>query len=332
MKEILVTGGCGFIGSNFVEKLFQENKEIKVIVLDKLTYAGNLDNIKRFEKNKNFKFIKNDICNKNIVDKIVKNCNYVINFAAETHVDRSIIYAKDFIMTDVFGTYVLLEAARKYDIEKFIQVSTDEVYGSIDIGSFNEEDKLQPTSPYAGSKASGDLIALTYFKTYGIPIIITRSSNNFGPYQHPEKLIPLFITNAIENKPLPLYGDGMNVRDWLYVEDNCSAICLLLEKGKEGEIYNIGAKNEKTNFEITKLILKFLNKDEKLISFVRDRKAHDRRYSLDIEKIKNLGWQPKKSFGASLKKTVDWYVGNEWWWKKIKYRSDFRRYIKKQYG
>ena len=247
----------------------------------------------------------------------MKDCDVIFNFAAETHVDRSIIEAGVFVKTDVLGTYNLLEYARKLNIEKYIQISTDEVYGSIESGSFKEGDSLDSSSPYSASKAGADLLVKAYYKTYGLPVLITRSSNNFGPYQYPEKLIPLFITNALQNKPLPVYGDGLNVRDWIYVLGNCGAIDLVYQKGKFGEIYNIASGNEKTNLDITHLILRALNKPDSLIPFVKDRPGHDRRYSLDFTKIKKLGWKPKYSFECAMKNTIKWYRGNEWWWRAL---------------
>lgn len=315
--RLLITGGAGFIGSNFIRSILKRYPEYEVVNLDKLTYAGNLDNLKDVEKNKNYAFIKGDVRDKETIEGACKDIDIIVNFAAETHVDRSIIDAGDFVTTDVLGTYRLLESARKYDIEKYIQISTDEVYGSIEKGSFKETDQLLPSSPYSASKAGGDLLVHSYFITHRLPVMITRSSNNFGPYQYPEKLIPLFVTNALKNKKLPLYGDGKNVRDWLYVLDNCDAIDLVMHKGREGQIYNIGSGNEITNIEITMLILKELNKPESLIEFVSDRKGHDRRYSLDITKIKKLGWKPRHDFKTALSETVRWYVENEWWWKPL---------------
>ena len=314
MGNILITGGAGFIGCNFVRYMLERYPDDEIIVLDKLTYAGRLENLQ--EVMAKITFIKGDICNKEDIEK-VGDCDVIFNFAAETHVDRSITEAGTFVKTDVLGTYTLLEYARKYDIEKYIQISTDEVYGSIEKGSFKEEDVLDPSSPYSASKAGADLLLKAYHKTYGLPVMITRSSNNFGPFQYPEKLIPLFITNAIQNKALPLYGDGSNVRDWLYVLDNCEAIDLVYQKGKVGEIYNIASGNEKTNLEITNLILKELNKPKSLIEFVEDRVGHDRRYSLDFTKIKELGWKPKYEFETAMNTTIKWYREHEWWWKPL---------------
>lgn len=329
--KLLITGGAGFIGSNFIRFLLNKSDDYQIINLDKLTYAGNLENLKDIEKKRNYMFVKGDIYNHKIVDKLVKDIDIIVHFAAETHVDRSIMEAGDFVKTDVLGTFVLLNAAKKYSLKKFVYISTDEVYGSIENGSFDEESPLKPTNPYSASKAGADRLAYSYFKTFGLPVIIIRSSNNFGPYQHPEKLIPLMITNAIENKKLPLYGDGLNKRDWLYVLDNCEAINFLMKKGISGEVYNVGAGNEKTNFEITKMILKQLNRPESFIEFVKDRLGHDRRYSLNFDKIKKLGWKPKYKFDDALKKTVKWYIENQWWWKKIR-NSRFRYYYKNQYG
>jgi len=313
--KIMITGGAGFIGANFVHYLADKYPKLEIIVLDKLTYAGRLENLKDIMDK--IRFIKGDICNRSDVEKAIKSCKIVFNFAAETHVDKSVMEAGIFVKTDVLGTYTLLEAARKYGIEKFVQISTDEVYGSIKEGSFKEIDLPDPSSPYSASKAGADLLVRAYYKTYKLPVLITRSSNNFGPYQYPEKLISLFITNAIRNKPLPVYGDGMNVRDWIYVLDNCSGIDLVWQRGQLGEIYNIAGGNEKTNLEITNLILEYLKKPNDLIQFVKDRPGHDRRYSLDTKKIMNLGWRPEFDFESSLKETIEWYDKNRWWWKPL---------------
>ena len=317
--KILVTGGCGFIGSNFIRFILQKSPETLIVNLDKLTYAGRLENLQDIAgKNPNYTFIKGDICDRDTVQKAMEGCDAVINFAAETHVDRSIEDASQFIKTDVLGAYVLLEEARSRDISKFIQISTDEVYGQIIKGSFKETDILMPRNPYSASKAGADRLTYSYFTTYGLPVVITRSSNNFGPYQFPEKVIPLFITNLIRGKKAPLYGDGLNVRDWIYVLDNCEAIALCLEKGRDGEVYNIGGGNEVTNLELTKLILKGLAKEESMIEHVKDRLGHDRRYSLDCTKIRNeLGWSPRQDFHEALTQTIEWYRKNEWWWKPL---------------
>lgn len=315
--NILVTGGAGFIGSNFIRYITKKYPKYKVCNLDKLTYAGNLDNLKGTSPN--HKFVLGDICNKQLVEGIMKQTDVVVHFAAESHVDRSINDPFVFTKTNAIGTQVLLEAARKFKVKRFIHISTDEVYGSIAKGSFKETDPLKPNSPYSASKAAADLLARSYFVTYNLPVIITRSSNNFGPYQHPEKLIPLFLTNLLENKKVPLYGDGKNVRDWLYVKDNCEAIDFVMHHGVPGEIYNIAAKNEKSNIEITKLLLRELKKDKSYINYVKDRLGHDRRYSLDCKKINKLGWKPRFTFKKAIKETILWYKNNEKWWKKLKH-------------
>lgn len=316
--RILITGGAGFIGSNFIRYILNKYPEYKTFNLDKLTYCGNLENLNGLQDHPNYQFVKGDICDPNIVSSLVKDCQVVINFAAQTHVDRSIVDASEFIHTNINGTHVLLEAAKEYKLKKFIQISTDEVYGSIQEASFTEESYLCPSSPYAASKAAADHLAHSYFVTYNLPIIIVRSGNNFGPYQYPEKIMPLFITNCLENKKLPLYGDGLNVRDWLYVLDNCMAIDLIFHKGEIGQIYNVAAGNEKTNLELTKLILKIMGKSEDFIKYVKDRPGHDRRYSMDCRKLKSLSWQPKYQFQDALKDTIKWYQNNQEWWRKLK--------------
>jgi len=332
MKSILVTGGAGFIGSNYTRYMLNKYPDYNITILDALTYAGNLNNLSDLKNNKQFSFVHGNICDEKIVGKLMQKVDAVINFAAETHVDRSIHQAGDFIDTDIRGTYVLLEAVRKYSIERFLQISTDEVYGSIEKGSFLESDPLKPNSPYSASKAGADLLIRSYYITYNTPVIITRSSNNFGPYQYPEKLIPLFITNALDNVALPLYGDGKNVRDWLYVLDNCSAIDLVLHKGKCGEIYNVGAGNEQENITITTTILNLLNQSTDLIKYVTDRPGHDRRYSVNINKLISLGWQPQKNFRQAIEETVQWYQKNEDWWRKIKEKQDeYKRFYTVQY-
>jgi len=314
-----VTGGAGFVGSNFIRHILKKYPKYKVINLDKLTYAGNLDNLKDIENNRNYLFVKGDICDREVVSELSKDVDAIINFAAESHVDRSIIDASDFIRTNIEGTYNLLEITKKHNISRFIQISSDEVYGSIERGSFNETSPLRPSSPYAASKAAADVLVNSYRVTYNLPTVVARSTNNFGPYQYPEKIIPLFITNVIENRSLPLYGDGMNVRDWLYVIDNCEAIDLILHKWREGEIYNIAGDNELRNIDLTRMVLKILGKPESLIQAVKDRPGHDRRYSINCSKIKReLGWTPRFNFGRALKETVKWYVENEWWWRKLK--------------
>ena len=332
MKSILITGGAGFIGSNFVRYMVNKYPQYRIIVLDALTYAGNRDNLKDLEGKLNYLFYHGNIQDAEVMDNLVSNADVIINFAAETHVDRSILEAGSFIYTDVVGTFTLLEAAKKYRIERYIQISTDEVYGSIEEGSLYEDSPLLANSPYSASKASGDLLVRAYYRTYGLPTIITRSSNNFGPYQYPEKVIPLFITNALDNLPLPLYGDGKNVRDWLYVIDNCEAIDVVLHKGKEGEIYNIGGGNEMQNIQITEMILDLLNKPKSLIQPVPDRLGHDRRYSVNIDKIRQIGWQPRHDFEQALRETVQWYLDNQEWWRHIKEKQqEFKRYYQEQY-
>lgn len=313
--KILITGGAGFIGSNFVHHMFEKYPDYKITVLDRLSYAGNLNNLK--DVIEQIEFVKGDICDKKIVERLIKGCDFVVNFAAMTHVDRSIIEAGSFVQTDVFGTYRLLEACKKFNVERFIQISSDEIYGHILQGSFKEEDKLNPRNPYAASKAGADLLCKAYFETYGLPVILTRSTNNYGPHQHPEKFIAKCIIYALLNKKIPVYGAGKNVRDWLYVEDNCEAIDLVLQKGIAGEIYNIAGKQELENIEVVRKILRLLRKRESSIEFVKDRPGHDLRYSLDISKIKKLGWKPKTKFEEGIRKTVEWYKQNEWWWKPI---------------
>ncbi len=332
IQSILVTGGAGFIGSNFVRYMISKYPAIRVIVLDALTYAGNRDNLSDLEKNPRYFFFHGNICNKDIVENLASNVDAIINFAAETHVDRSIHDQDDFVRTDVMGTLVLLEAARKYKIERYIQISTDEVYGSIENGAFTEEHPLAPNSPYSASKTGGDMLVRAYFKTYNVPAIITRASNNYGPFQYPEKLIPFFVTNAMDNIPLPLYGDGMNVRDWLYVTDHCEAIDFVLHHGETGNVYNVGGGNERTNIEITQFILNHLNKSNTLIRKVADRPGHDRRYAVDCSKINRLGWKPRFRFEEAMAETIDWYVKHEPWWRKIKEKqAEYREFLKKNY-
>lgn len=330
--KLLITGGAGFIGSNFIKHILDKYQDYKVVNLDKLTYCGNLENLADVENNPRYKFVKGDICDQKIVDKIaLKGIDAIINFAAESHVDRSILDPTVFLKTSVQGTYTLLETAKKYKVRKFIQISTDEVYGSIEKGFFKETDLHSPSSPYSAAKAAADLLSLSYYKTFNLPVIVTRSTNNFGPFQYPEKIIPLFITNLLENKKIPVYSDGLNIRDWLYVSDNCKAIDLVLHKGKEGEIYNIGGGNEKSNLEITKLILKELGKDKNCIEYVTDRPGHDRRYAVNCEKIKKLGWNDQgENFEKLIKDTILWYKENQQWWKKIK-TGEYLEYYKKQY-
>jgi dTDP-glucose 4,6-dehydratase len=330
MEKFLVTGGAGFIGSNFIRYLISRYPGCHVINLDKLTYAGNLNNLRDICGLPNYRFVRGDICDEKVVNEVMPGVDIVINFAAESHVDRSIGSPGDFIRTDVFGVYVLLEAAKRYGVKKFVQISTDEVYGSIEAGSFKETDPLMPSSPYSASKAGGDRLAYSYYVTYGLPVVITRCSNNFGPYQYPEKLIPLFITNALDDKELPIYGDGLNVRDWIYVEDHCRAIDVVMREGKDGEVYNIGAGNEKTNLEITEYILDRLGKPRSLMVFVKDRPGHDRRYSLDWGKIRGLGWEPIHSFEEAMDRTIEWYRDNRWWWEPLK-SGEYLEYYRRHY-
>ena len=331
--KLLITGGAGFIGSNFIHYILGKYPDYKIVNLDKLTYCGNLDNLKEVEDNPNYKFIKGDICDREKVAEIFEEekPDFVVNFAAETHVDRSILDPDAFVKTNFLGTHTLLEAAKKFGIERFLHISTDETYGSIESEKFKEDDILMPNSPYSASKASADLLARSYYKTFSLPVVITRSSNNYGPYQFPEKVIPLFISNILEGKKVPLYGTGKNIRDWIFVLDNCEGLDTVLHNGKVGEIYNIGGGNEKTNLELTGLILNELGKDESQIEYVDDRLGHDFRYALDIEKVKKIGWEPKHSFEEAMKKTIKWYLENEDWWKKLK-QKEFDEYYEKQYG
>ena len=334
MKNILVTGGAGFIGSNYINQTLEEKEDYNIINFDKLTYAGNLENLKLSEKKNNYTFVKGDITDSKIVSEAFEKykIKYVINFAAESHVDRSILGSEIFFRTNVIGTNVLLETSRKFEVEKFIQVSTDEVYGSLgEEGLFAEHTPLSPNSPYSSSKASADLMALSFYHTYGLPVTITRCSNNYGPFQFPEKLIPLMIINALNNKKLPVYGDGLYVRDWIFVHDHNKAINLVFEKGKPGEVYNIGASNEMPNIEIIKLILDYLDKPESLIEYVKDRPGHDRRYAIDSGKIKQeLNWRPDYLFQEAIKHTIDWYINNKEWWERI-ISGEYQDYYKIQY-
>jgi len=311
----LITGGAGFIGCNFVRHMLKEHADDEIVVLDKLTYAGRMENLE--EVMDRITFVKGDICDKEIVRTTMEGCDRVVNFVAESHVDRSITSPEDFVRTDVIGVFTLLEESRRRDIERFVQISTDEVYGSTVSGSFSEKDILDPSSPYSASKAGGELLARSYVKTYGLNVMVTRSSNNYGPFQYPEKLIPVLVIKALNDEPLPIYGKGTNVRDWLHVEDNCRAVDLVLRKGKPGDVVNIGSGNEVSNIEVAKTILKHMGKPDSLITFVADRPGHDFRYSLEWEGIKEMGWEPKMSFQEGLKKTVDWYVNNKSWWEPI---------------
>jgi dTDP-glucose 4,6-dehydratase len=328
--KILVTGGAGFIGSNFVRHVLTAHPDDAVVNFDKLTYAGNLENLRDVEKDPRYRFLHGDIGDRAKVREAMEGVDAVVHFAAETHVDRSNAGAAEFLSTNVTGTFTLLEAARGLKVARFVAIGTDEVYGSIAKGGARELDPLNPSNPYSASKAAADLLARAYWTTHRLPVIVTRSSNNFGPYQYPEKVIPLFITNAIEDKPLPLYGDGRNVRDWLYVLDNCAAIDLVLRKGKEGEIYNIGGSHEVENIVLTRQVLHLVGKPETLITPVADRPGHDRRYALDSGKAHGLGWKPAHTFAKALEATVTWYKDHEAWWKPIK-SGAFRAYYEKQY-
>ncbi|MHA2857033.1 dTDP-glucose 4,6-dehydratase [Paenibacillus lautus] len=332
--KLLITGGAGFIGSNFILFMMQQHPNYQIINMDALTYAGNLENLKSVQDHPNYSFVQADIADKPAVDAIFQQgIDVVVNFAAESHVDRSILEPEIFVNTNVMGTQVLLDAAKKYGVTKFVQVSTDEVYGSLgETGLFSETTPLAPNSPYSASKAGGDLLVRAYHETFGLPVNITRCSNNYGPYQFPEKLIPLIISRALNDESLPVYGDGLNIRDWLYVEDHCSAIDLVIHQGKIGEVYNIGGNNERTNVHIVKTILNELGKPESLITYVEDRPGHDRRYGIDPTKIMNeLGWKPKHNFETGIKETIQWYLSNKEWWTRIQ-SGAYRDYMTQQYG
>ena len=329
--KLLVTGGSGFIGSNFIRHVLTAHPDDSVVNLDKLTYAGNPANLKDVERDPRYAFVHGDVCDARLVRDVAKGVDAVINLAASTHVDRSLMEPDEFLKTDVFGVFTLLEAVKDLRIPRLLHISTDEVYGSVERGSSRESDPLRPSNPYSASKAGGDLLALAYWQTHRTPVLITRSSNNFGPYQYPEKVVPLFITNALEDKPVPLYGDGRNVRDWLYVLDNCAAIDLVLRRGKDGQVYNIGGGHEVENIVLTRQILHLTGKPETLIQPVRDRPGHDRRYSLDSKKVQQLGWAPRYRFGDALAATVAWYREHEAWWRPLK-SGEFRAYYEKQYG
>lgn len=330
MEKILVTGGAGFIGSAFVRGQRRARPKQHVTVLDKLTYSGNLDNLKGLE-GPGFSFIRGDVNDPAAVQDALRGCDAVVHFAAESHVDRSLAGASDFITTNVSGVNTLLSQARALGTPRVLLVSTDEVYGSIDIGSFNEEAPLHPRNPYAASKAAGELLGTAYFESYGLPVVITRGSNTYGPCQYPEKVLPLFITNAIDGQPLPLYGDGLNVRDWLFVDDHCAGIDHALRHGTPGQVYNIAGGNERTNLELTLKVLALLDAPESLIRPVRDREGHDRRYSIDDAKLRGLGWKPETGWEEGMARTVAWYRDNAWWWRKIK-SGEFKEYYERQYG
>ena len=333
-ETILVTGAAGFIGSNFVRLLLRERSKGRVVALDALTYAGNLENLTDCTSDPRFRFIRGDICNAKVLTPVfASGLDAVVNFAAESHVDRSILGAQDFVRTNVVGVQVLLDLARQHDLRRFVQVSTDEVYGSLGPkGKFTEQTPLAPNSPYSASKAAADLLIQAYHQTFGLPTLITRCSNNYGPCQFPEKLIPLFVTNLLDSRKVPLYGDGLNVRDWIHVQDHCEAILAVLERGAPGRVYNIGGERELPNLEIARAILKHLNRDESCIEYVKDRPGHDRRYAMDITRIATeLGWRPRMDFEHGLAETVNWYVANESWWRRIK-TGEYLTYYEKQYG
>ncbi|GGH63989.1 dTDP-glucose 4,6-dehydratase [Paenibacillus silvae] len=332
--KLLVTGGAGFIGSNFVMYMLEQYPDYEIINVDALTYAGNLENLRSLEGNNRHIFVKADITDATEMDRLIsQDVDVVVNFAAESHVDRSILEPDVFVRTNVNGTQVLLDAAKKHNITKFVQVSTDEVYGSLgSTGLFTEDTPLQPNSPYSASKAGGDLLVRAYHETFGLPVNITRCSNNYGPLQFPEKLIPLMISRALNDEVLPVYGDGLNIRDWLYVEDHCSAIDLVIHKGRNGEVYNIGGNNERTNVHIVQTILEQLGKSESLIQYVQDRPGHDRRYGIDPTKtMTELGWKPKHNFESGIKETIQWYLDNKEWWTRIQ-SGAYQEYYEKQYG
>ncbi|MDA1094863.1 MAG: dTDP-glucose 4,6-dehydratase [Acidobacteria bacterium] len=331
---VLVTGGAGFIGSNFVLHAMATHPEWRVTTLDKLTYAGRLENLRDVINDPRHRFVEGDVSDPAVAGPLVKESDIVVHFAAETHVDRSLHDAGAFITTDVYGSFVLLDAARQAArVRRFVQISTDEVYGSVESGSSTEHDELKPRNPYAASKAGADRLAYSYWATHGVPVLVTRASNNYGPRQFPEKVIPLFVTNAIDHLPVPLYGDGRHIRDWLHVEDHCRAIDLLIDKGTDGEVYNIGGGNEVQNVDLTHRILAELDRPTSLISPVEDRLGHDRRYSVDTTKLQNLGWRPRHGFDEGLRATVAWYRDNEWWWRPIKEADPaYRDYYATQYG
>ena len=331
MQTILITGGAGFIGSNFIRHLLERSDD-QVINLDKLTYAGNLDNLRDIEDSPRYRFVEGDICDRELVGRLMADADAVVHFAAESHVDRSIVDSSSFVQTEVYGTFVLLDAAREHEIERFLHISTDEVYGqSLADQRFTETDPFRPRSPYAASKAGGELQCHAFVATYGLPVVIARPANNIGPRQYPEKAVPLFVTNALDDQPLPLYGEGLQVRDRLYVDDHCEALDLLLRRGEVGEAYNISADNERTNIEVVETILGLLEKPRSLIRLVEDRPGHDQRYSMDSAKIRALGWAPRHDFQSAIEKTVAWYRDNRWWWEKVK-AGEYREYYQRMYG
>ena len=329
--KLLVTGGCGFIGSNFIRWVLAEHPDDSVVNLDKLTYAGNPANLADVQHDPRYAFVHGDIGDAKLVRDVARGMDAVVNFAAPSHVDRSILDPDEFLRTNVLGVHVLLEAVRELRLPRLLHVSTDEVYGSIARGAVAEDAPLQPSNPYSAAKASGDLLVLAYRHTHGVPVVITRSSNNFGPYQYPEKIVPLFVTNAIDDQPLPVYGDGRQVRDWIYVLDNCAALDLVLRQGPDGEVYNVGGGHEVANLDLTREILRLVGKPERLIQAVTDRPGHDRRYALDATKLWELGWAPRYPFASALEATVRWYREHEGWWRPLK-SGEFRAYYERQYG
>ncbi|OGG46456.1 MAG: dTDP-glucose 4,6-dehydratase [Candidatus Handelsmanbacteria bacterium RIFCSPLOWO2_12_FULL_64_10] len=333
MKTVLVTGGAGFIGSNFVRHLLGAHEDYRVINLDRLTYAGNPDNLRDVEKDPRYEFVQGDICNRELVDFLMRQVDVVVNFAAESHVDRSIMGAEDFMRSNALGVYTLLDVTRRHNVERVLQVSTDEVYGTLREGEspWTEDAPLAPRNPYSVSKAAGDMMARAFAVTYGLPVVITRASNNIGPFQYPEKRVPLFITNAIDDLPLPVYGQGLAVRDHLYVTDHCEAIDLVLHRGAVGEVYNVGGENEANGIAVVEKILGFVEKPRTLIQYVKDRPGHDMRYSLDASKIRALGWRPRYNFESALRQTVAWYLEHQDWWRKIKESAEYRAYYERQY-
>ncbi|MBN1401435.1 MAG: dTDP-glucose 4,6-dehydratase [Anaerolineae bacterium] len=334
MRHVMVTGGAGFIGSNFVRYLLERHPDYQLLVYDKLTYAGNLDNLRDLANDARYAFVRGDVADADAVRRAIADheIDTIVNFAAETHVDRSLMDPGTFITTDVYGTFVLLEAVKDLGLERYHQVSTDEVYGQVMEGSSVETDPLETRSPYSASKAGADLMVLAYHTSFGVPATITRGSNNIGPYQYPEKVVPVFITNAIDDKPLPIYGDGLQMRDYQYVVDHCEGIDTVLHRGVPGEIYNLGTGVETRNIDMAHMILDLLDKPYSLLQHVTDRPGHDRRYSLNVDKIRQLGWQSRHTFAQAIEKTVRWYVGNEWWWRKIKSGDLYKEYYQRHYG
>ncbi len=332
IRKLFVAGGAGFIGSNFVRHVLAKYPDLHVVNFDKLTYAGNLDSLRDIEKDSRYSFVRGDIADPAAVRAAIAGCDAAINFAAETHVDRSLLGAGDFVTTDILGVVVLLNAVREHGIERFLHVSTDEVYGDVPPGvSSRESDPVAPRSPYSASKSGGDLQCLAFFESFQTPVMVTRASNNFGPYQHLEKALPLFITNALDDREIPLYGDGRNIRDWLFVEDHCAGLDLVLRQGEPGHVYNIGAGNERENIDVLRRMLDLLGKPQSLIRFVADRPGHDRRYSIDSSKVRSMGWAPAKPFEERLAETVAWYRDNRWWWERVR-SGEFREYYERMYG